>query len=400
MDIFIMTDKTRSSAPKMKRALANISLIFTVTLCLLVILELALAYYYDHEDKAKYHASLDYNRYQADTYAGQQWPAEYYQEHREAYVSRWQPYVHWRRQPYQGKHINVNAQGIRKTWQENSLPKASNYDVDIYMFGGSTMWGTGARDEYTIPSQLTKLLANKNIYPQTINYGESSFTSSQGLLTLISELRSGKRPDVVIFYDGFNDATAALIQGEAGLPYNEHHRKSEYNVHKKSIATTFIDHLWSKLSIKRFTTSLSRYFSVTTRVEQTDVERAKLAKAVADYYIENLLMLQALAKQYQFTYFAYWQPNLFDKRQQSAYESSQKVSYQEMRLGSFYHQVNRYLEQSVVEKNYQGHFANISNVFAEVDAPMFVDLIHLGESGNLAIAEKMVDEVALALTQQ
>ena len=53
------------------------------------------------------------------------------------------------------------------------------------------------------------------------NFGETGYVSTQNLIALMLELRAGRRPDVVVFYDGVNDTYSAYSQQRAGLPHNE-----------------------------------------------------------------------------------------------------------------------------------------------------------------------------------
>ncbi len=67
------------------------------------------------------------------------------------------------------------------------------------MFGGSTLWGTGVKDEHTIPSFLQSFLGKDyDVY----NYGETGYVSMQELNYLLHMLAKGNIPEAVIFYDG------------------------------------------------------------------------------------------------------------------------------------------------------------------------------------------------------
>ena len=70
------------------------------------------------------------------------------------------------------------------------------------MFGGSACWGYGARDDYTMPSELSRRLNAATPHFHVYNYGEPGYTFTQGVLSLITRLQAGARPDYVIFYDG------------------------------------------------------------------------------------------------------------------------------------------------------------------------------------------------------
>ncbi|MGQ0571162.1 MAG: hypothetical protein ACT4P5_16800, partial [Armatimonadota bacterium] len=77
---------------------------------------------------------------------GSRWEAEYGREFVASYQVQWHSYVYWRRKPFHGKYINVDDAGLRRTW--NNTPSPSPDHIKLFMFGGSTMWGTGARDEF------------------------------------------------------------------------------------------------------------------------------------------------------------------------------------------------------------------------------------------------------------
>src|SRR5262249_10483737 len=139
-------------------------------------------------------------------YRSRDWGALYWHEHHLSDVQRYHPYVIWRRAPFQGITINIGEHGTRVTPGANC--SANSYKV--FAFGGSTMWGTGSPDWGTIPAYLQaglEALRGKSVC--VMNFGESAFVSTQGVIQLILELQSGNVPHLVIFYDGVNDVYAA-----------------------------------------------------------------------------------------------------------------------------------------------------------------------------------------------
>src|SRR5262249_16388989 len=91
---------------------------------------------------------------------------------------------------------------------------ANSYKV--FTFGGSTMWGTGSPDWGTIPAYLRAHFAASRHGPDcVVNFGESAWVSTQGLIQLMLELQSGNVPALVIFYEGANDVYAAYQSGRA-----------------------------------------------------------------------------------------------------------------------------------------------------------------------------------------
>ncbi|MCK6371501.1 MAG: hypothetical protein L6Q83_09310, partial [Gammaproteobacteria bacterium] len=89
------------------------------------------------------------SRASADSYQGEPWAKDLYEEFVRSAAVDWFPYVYFRRQRFDGQYINIDANGIRRT-ANNTL--AASTPKRLFMFGGSTVWGTGVRDEFTIPS--------------------------------------------------------------------------------------------------------------------------------------------------------------------------------------------------------------------------------------------------------
>src|SRR5438132_9432797 len=134
--------------------------------------------------------TIDY-RVKADGYYGADWVEAYFKEFDTTENKTWTPYVYWRRRPFAGNYINVNEMGIRRTWNPD-VPKGVNGSnhIKIFMFGGSTMWGTGARDDYTISSIVSRSLSKEyGIDVSVTNFGESGYVSTQEVIMLMRELQ-------------------------------------------------------------------------------------------------------------------------------------------------------------------------------------------------------------------
>lgn len=106
-------------------------------------------------------------------------------------------YLIWRRQPFNGETIKIDSNGFRLN--NNSDVKVSYNEAEAWFFGGSTMWGSGSKNELTIPSYFERF---SNI--KSANFGETGYTSNQELNLLIKYI-SYSTPKIVVFYDGAND---------------------------------------------------------------------------------------------------------------------------------------------------------------------------------------------------
>lgn len=101
----------------------------------------------------------------------------------------------------------LQAHGQRQTTHNAS--DTTEEMQTIWMFGGSTMRGATPHDDRTIPSVVAKTLnaeAGEARY-RVVNFGVNSFNALLQTKYLQKALiERHDRPDVVIFYDGANDA--------------------------------------------------------------------------------------------------------------------------------------------------------------------------------------------------
>jgi len=130
------------------------------------------------------------------------WADRYWREFVSSNRVEYHPYVIWRRRPFVGETINVDSFGLRRT--KNT--QCSDRSFTIWMFGGSTLWGSGSPDEVTIPSLLAAEYARDGHPVCVRNYGEMAWVSTQEVIKLLLELKhAARKPDLVVFYDGAND---------------------------------------------------------------------------------------------------------------------------------------------------------------------------------------------------
>ncbi|MGE5476756.1 MAG: hypothetical protein ACM3Q1_08895 [Bacteroidales bacterium] len=112
------------------------------------------------------------------------------------------PLVEYRLPAYSGRTLTVTAEGYRGngTAQDLAAPGAK-----VFVFGGSTTFGTGVTDGETLPAQLGEVLKAAGKDVQVFNFGAPSYYSSQERIALERMLTNGVRPDVAVFVDGLSD---------------------------------------------------------------------------------------------------------------------------------------------------------------------------------------------------
>ncbi len=232
-------------------------------------------------------------------YQAQDWSRAYWDEHM-ALADQWeyQPYIEWRTRPAQGEYIHVDANGIRHT--PESECGADTYR--IFMFGGSTMWGYGAPDWGTMPAYVQAGVSGEVC---VTNYADVGYNATQSLIKLIAELQRGNVPDMVIFYDGANEVTAAYTSGQPGGHFHDKQFESAFQIQPISplrdlLAQTNVSQLL------RRTSSDGSPHPDTAFPPYSD----EFVNAIAEVYLTDVRAAALLAEDYDFDFLAFWQPLL------------------------------------------------------------------------------------------
>jgi len=140
------------------------------------------------------------------------WADEYFREIQTTPSSYW-PFTESRPSSFQGKYVTIKGWS-RATYE----PKKLSADAPVvWMFGGSTTWGEGQRDDYTIASYLARIAQDAGTPIRVVNYGQRGWTHFQEMILFEQLLASEPAPDVAIFYDGANE-TNAQTMGASGVP--------------------------------------------------------------------------------------------------------------------------------------------------------------------------------------
>jgi len=125
-------------------------------------------------------------------------------------------WIEFRNMDYNGRYMHMS--GVNRRSSPDGFYNNTDDTLDIYFFGGSTMFGFNVMDNETIPSQFAELYKQK--YPngksiRVLNFGTPTYYSYQELMLLSNLIYNGHKPDVAVFLDGINDfwfATAAYYR--------------------------------------------------------------------------------------------------------------------------------------------------------------------------------------------
>lgn len=129
------------------------------------------------------------------------------------------PYRGHMASPASSRYVNIDSAGRRITPQ---APASGSRVRQVYMLGGSTMWGYTARDSFTIPALVAKELHARGVTDvEVVNLAQVGYNTTQDAITLLLELANGRAPAAVVALDGFNDIATATEYGGAGRSYDE-----------------------------------------------------------------------------------------------------------------------------------------------------------------------------------
>ncbi len=372
----------------MKKRIQNLYLVIKITFILLILTEISLNFVFKYNSKKQNEKATEFI-IETKSYEEVS-PIIVREIHEELYNlnTQWEQYVHMRLKQFKGKHNTINNSGHRTTLNI----KNSTNPIKIFCFGGSTMYGIGARDSHTIPSELFKLIKIKlpNLKFEITNFGCHGYNRNTENIQLQQELIKKNIPDIVIFYDGVNEVIGAHENHKAGTPTNALKRKKEYRISNSYLNKLKL--LFSSSAINRFTIYLQRKLLKTIPYETQNIEN--LSIEIADNYIQNLQISKSLSKQYNFEIINFFQPVLFSKKKLSKYEFiiADKHSY----LKKIYLKSYALIQQNKTLP-LDTNFFDISSIFDTTSKTIYTDFCHTAEKGNLIVANEIFKHMPLLL---
>jgi lysophospholipase L1-like esterase len=322
-------------------------------------------------------------------YQGQPWAATLARESDKPHRDQvYHQFLTWISKPVQGQFVNLDRDTGRKTWNPPDLPSEAS---TVFLFGGSAAWGYGARDNYTMPSRLSRLLNDPNPRFRVFNYAEPAYTFTQGVLYLITKLREGLRPDYVIFYDGFNDVYGAYQSGRAGTLHNVAQIKEKLESQPRQLYWQAVKD-WFKENVYLYSKVVNKIYQHYHPEERyreagaklSDQELKALAAGTVQYYARSLDLLNHLSQAYGFRYACFWQPALYTEARVLPQETRIDVRLGDKKFAQLY----RYTNQDLARQQLP-HFYNLSTAVSQRTQPCYIDLVHMTEEGYGLVADRM-----------
>jgi hypothetical protein len=320
-------------------------------------------------------------------YAGYPWAAEFWKEEqarRKVHHGRYVPFLVWGVAEWHGRYVNAdvtNLGTLRRTINADSAACTEGKPLTtVWMFGGSTMFGSGVPDWATLPSYLSHdLNAGGGACFRVENLGAEGYNTNQEVILLEKQLKAGRHPDVVIFYDGVNDSYLGMFA--PGFP--------EAHWDYAAIQARVEGSLAGKLEFLRNSYALRLMREVMLRRGAgsggaSEIDLARKAGAVLDNYEANLRIARVLGQAYGFQVHCFWQPSLAYGRKPLAPYEEQLVKLDAnspegsafLSMGAAYHEAARRAARD-------GSFVFLGDLFDSASEPLYLDRwMHVGPRGN------------------
>ncbi|NQT22641.1 MAG: SGNH/GDSL hydrolase family protein [Candidatus Omnitrophica bacterium] len=294
---------------------------------------------------------------------------------------RLEPYTVFGLKPnFKSDTVNINSLGLRG----EGIQKERDDCYRIVVLGGSAVFGGSVSDDnHTFCKLLEKQIkreANANV--EVINAGIPAFISMQELILFEDKIIELK-PDLVIVFDGFNDALT-ILKREKRPNYPWWFSEIE-KIYYTSISRLFME--------KR----LRKYRPTKHLINWLDKRKNKgilytVVPEAVDFYKRNLDMICHLAESYNIDVLLVFQPMAIYKKNLT--ENEKKII---RNLDSNY--TKALSEMCNAEKEAMAYVAAKNNVsfadgasfFTGIHQNIFIDEVHFNQLGHEITAESLYE---------
>lgn len=291
---------------------------------------------------------------------------------------QYEPFVGWRTLPFKGKTTQISPDGLRTHDPQGS---DDNRRRVVRFFGGSTMWGEGSDDQHTIPALFNALNTEYKVY----NHGQLAYNTRQELDNLISVYAKEQKTDLVIFYDGVNDAAFLCPKVIKDLP--AHRLVPMYREKLYTGKFTIVKELASKIFVEDILKLIQKltYRPTPENSPYDCVSNPEKAEAIAEMMIKNWEMAHEIVTNRNGQFIAVLQP--------AAFIGNPRTDHLELdaELGKNFQKIYSLLRKKIAERNHPW-IVDLTGKF-DGNEYIFIDFCHVSPNGNEIIAREISNVV-------
>ncbi|MAF85959.1 MAG: hypothetical protein CL875_05730 [Dehalococcoidales bacterium] len=284
----------------------------------------------------------------------------------------------------------------------------------VFILGGSTVFGTGARTpDENIATFLEKHLnADRKKEYTVINAGVGGYTTDTQLRYLMHELIPLK-PDIVIFYDGWNDCgyLNGLITTH-GDRFIQGRARQSYNVAKRQASLLYFAptfkcavNLGLRLIIESIAVIPYAGFRVLRRLRKffpglldnplaADITEISFHPRSVDIYAYNIFTASVLCQSFGIKFLHFLEPllsvgsKIMTEREKTLFdENASSGGDVDVYVNFYRHFEERNFENAKLMEKVDTY--SLRNVFHNVSEDVYIDTGHLNGRGNDIVAKAM-----------
>lgn len=291
---------------------------------------------------------------------------------------------------YDSYTLFLQSSGIRPT-AFGSVSQDPKRNRIIWMFGGSTMRGATEFDDRTIPSFTAHYLNSRDTgqHYTVMNFGMNSFNSLLEVKFLEKLLiESDSKPDVIIFYDGANDAK---YFAEHRDPYAHHgYRRTKALIesyYKSRIG------LFKPLNAAIYSSFTKELYDKINQVAVPLDAKSPLTAAMVNADLKRYDFVDKLAGCFGARFVLYWQPMLWVEEcsvSQSVQEQEKNLILNSDRFKTVRHNFTVPYVALAERLASRPYFVSLRHVLCNRSAPVYKpDGVHLTDEGRKIVGRKI-----------
>ena len=269
-------------------------------------------------------------------------------------------------------------------------------ELIIWTFGGSTMLNIETSDSLSIANQISKNLIKENIKPTVINFGVWSFQSSLECIkfqALLKQVEENQKPNIVIFYDGYNDAGFTYWFGAGKTSINHSNKikaliEGDYNrlwLYSFFKQMCRFSKFWEYFVEPKINTEVSLFGGYSKKNVIPNTEN--LLKGVK-IYESNTRIIRAICKEFNITPFFILQPMIYTKKNLTNFEK--QIIKNSLDTSSINKMKYFYCLTKETMSKYPD-FYDLSNILDSSKHNDFYDLGHTGPYTGISIGKAIAD---------
>lgn len=275
----------------------------------------------------------------------------------------------FRERPSQGQYVNVSDSGFRWNANEPLWPPAEEA-YNIFVFGGSTVFGYGVADDETIASHLREILRETTDSPIEIyNFGAGNYFSDLDRKRLSLLIEEGYVPNLALFIHGSNEFT---LEPLFDVDDDNCEIDTDEGVHWMPIIRL-------AETIRNIAIPPTRS---TNRVPSSSLEEN--ARFVMERWLANVDDIRQIAHQNEFSVLFVWQPSPNYQYDLQYHLFSERASSEDKRL---------YEMMATQQEQWSGRddFLYLANLQTDFQQPLYVDRLHYNSFFSEAIANEIAN---------